>query len=82
MDVFLGTHCVRIIHSMCRLPESDTQVWNSLNNTCTNITCDIAGNAYQTVKSNDPVKVISVRGTAFEAAAVEGGSAATESGID
>jgi len=36
-----------------------------------------AGNALQTIKSEDPVKVVSVRGTAFEAAA-SGGSAATE----
>ncbi|OWF56140.1 electron transfer flavoprotein subunit alpha, mitochondrial-like [Mizuhopecten yessoensis] len=37
-----------------------------------------AGNAVQTVKSNDTVKLVSVRGTAFEAAGTEGGSAATE----
>lgn len=37
-----------------------------------------AGNAVQTVKSNDKVKVVSVRGTAFEPAATEGGSAVTE----
>jgi len=37
-----------------------------------------AGNAIQTVRSKDPVKVITVRGTSFEPAAVEGGSAATE----
>jgi len=36
-----------------------------------------AGNALQTVQSQDPVKVVSVRGTAFEAAA-EGGSAPVE----
>jgi len=36
-----------------------------------------AGNAIQTLTSSEPVKVITVRGTAFEAAAV-GGSAATE----
>jgi len=36
-----------------------------------------AGNALQTVKSEDPVKVVSVRGTAFEAAG-DGGSAAAE----
>jgi len=36
-----------------------------------------AGNAVQTVQSNDPVKVVSVRGTSFEAAG-EGGSAAVE----
>ncbi|CAH1797486.1 unnamed protein product [Owenia fusiformis] len=37
-----------------------------------------AGNAIQTVKSNDTVKVVSVRGTAFEAADTTGGSASTE----
>jgi electron transfer flavoprotein alpha subunit len=36
-----------------------------------------AGNAIQTLKSNEPVKIITVRGTSFEAAAL-GGSAATE----
>ena len=39
-----------------------------------------AGNAVQTLESVDPVKLITVRGTAFEAAADEGGSAATEAG--
>lgn len=38
-----------------------------------------AGNAISTVKSNDDVKVMTVRGAAFEAAPVGGGSAATES---
>ena len=38
-----------------------------------------AGNAIATVKSSDTVKVITVRGTAFDAAATEGGSAAVES---
>jgi electron transfer flavoprotein alpha subunit len=37
-----------------------------------------AGNAIATVKSNDAKKVITVRGTAFEKAAREGGSAAIE----
>jgi len=37
-----------------------------------------AGNALATVQSADPVKVISVRGTAFDAADAEGGSAAIE----
>ena len=37
-----------------------------------------AGNAIQTVKSNDPVKVITVRGTAFPLSEPSGGSAATE----
>ena len=37
-----------------------------------------AGNAIATVKSADKVKVITVRGTAFDPAAAEGGSAAVE----
>jgi electron transfer flavoprotein alpha subunit len=37
-----------------------------------------AGNAIATVKSNDAKKVITVRGTAFDKAAAEGGSAAIE----
>lgn len=37
-----------------------------------------AGNAIATVKSSDKVKVVTVRGTAFEKAAIEGGSAAVE----
>ncbi|MBW7860365.1 MAG: FAD-binding protein [Rhodocyclaceae bacterium] len=37
-----------------------------------------AGNALATVKSSDAVKVVTVRGTAFEPAATEGGSAAVE----
>ncbi|CAK9797214.1 Electron transfer flavoprotein subunit alpha, mitochondrial [Anthophora plagiata] len=38
-----------------------------------------AGNAIQTLKSKDKVKIVSVRGTAFEAAPLEGGSAKCES---
>jgi electron transfer flavoprotein alpha subunit len=38
-----------------------------------------AGNALATVKSADPVKVITVRTTAFEAVPIEGGSATVES---
>jgi electron transfer flavoprotein alpha subunit len=38
-----------------------------------------AGNAVATVQSADPIKLITVRGTAFDAAAAEGGSAAIES---
>jgi electron transfer flavoprotein alpha subunit len=38
-----------------------------------------AGNAIATVRSSDTVKVITVRGTAFEAAPAEGGSAPIES---
>jgi electron transfer flavoprotein alpha subunit len=37
-----------------------------------------AGNAIATVQSTDSVKVITVRGTGFDAAAAEGGSAAVE----
>ncbi|KKJ77828.1 electron transfer flavoprotein subunit beta [Kiloniella litopenaei] len=37
-----------------------------------------AGNALATVQSSDAIKLITVRGTAFEAAAEEGGSAAVE----
>lgn len=37
-----------------------------------------AGNAIATVKSADSIKVMTVRGTAFDAAAAEGGSAAVE----
>ena len=38
-----------------------------------------AGNALATVRSEDPIKVIGVRATAFDAAAAEGGSASIES---
>ncbi|KAH6635193.1 hypothetical protein B0J18DRAFT_40399 [Chaetomium sp. MPI-SDFR-AT-0129] len=41
-----------------------------------------AGNAIATVESSDAVKVITVRGTAFPAAAIGGGSAAVEDGVD
>jgi electron transfer flavoprotein alpha subunit len=37
-----------------------------------------AGNAIATVQSSDSVKIITVRGTAFDAVAAEGGSAAVE----
>ena len=37
-----------------------------------------AGNAIATVQTSDAIKVITVRGTAFDAAAAEGGSAAVE----
>uniref|UniRef100_A0AAQ5Z6H5 Electron transfer flavoprotein subunit alpha n=1 Tax=Amphiprion ocellaris TaxID=80972 RepID=A0AAQ5Z6H5_AMPOC len=37
-----------------------------------------AGNALSTVKCNEPIKVFTVRGTSFEAASTEGGSAASE----
>jgi electron transfer flavoprotein alpha subunit len=38
-----------------------------------------AGNAIATVKSSDAIKVLTVRGTGFDAAAAEGGSASVES---
>ncbi len=38
-----------------------------------------AGNAMATVQSSDPIKVITVRGAAFDAAPADGGSAAVES---
>jgi electron transfer flavoprotein alpha subunit len=38
-----------------------------------------AGNVIETVQSSDAIKVITVRGTAFDAVATEGGSAAVES---
>ena len=37
-----------------------------------------AGNAIATVQSSDPIKVVTVRGTSFDEAAAEGGSAAIE----
>lgn len=37
-----------------------------------------AGNAIATVQTNDPIKVITVRGTGFDAVAAEGGSASVE----
>ncbi|RUO26456.1 electron transfer flavoprotein subunit alpha [Aliidiomarina minuta] len=41
-----------------------------------------AGNAIATVQSSDSIKVITVRGTAFDAAAAEGGSANVEAVTD
>lgn len=40
-----------------------------------------AGNAVQTVKSSDSVKVLTVRGTAFPPSESSGGSAASEESI-
>eukprot|EP00112_Aurelia_sp_Birch-Aquarium-sp1_P012647 Seg2660.3 transcript_id=Seg2660.3/GoldUCD/mRNA.D3Y31 product="Electron transfer flavoprotein subunit alpha mitochondrial" protein_id=Seg2660.3/GoldUCD/D3Y31 len=37
-----------------------------------------AGNAITTIKSNDPVKLMTIRGTSFEAAPIDGGSANSE----
>jgi len=42
--------------------------------------CCVVGNAVQTVRSVDAVKLVTVRSTAFEAAAVGADTAATESG--
>ncbi|KAJ5191381.1 uncharacterized protein N7498_010366 [Penicillium cinerascens] len=41
-----------------------------------------AGNAILTVQSTDNIKVITVRGTAFQGVETEGGSAAIEDGVD
>ncbi|KAF5657573.1 hypothetical protein FCIRC_13197 [Fusarium circinatum] len=41
-----------------------------------------AGNAIATVESSDSVKVITIRGTAFAAGPLEGGSATVEDGVD
>ncbi|KAI1267181.1 electron transfer flavoprotein domain-containing protein [Xylariaceae sp. FL1019] len=41
-----------------------------------------AGNAIATVESSDPVKFITIRGTAFPAAEIQGGSASVEDGVD
>lgn len=41
-----------------------------------------AGNAIATVESSDPIKIVTIRGTAFPAAEVAAGSAAIEDGID
>jgi electron transfer flavoprotein alpha subunit len=38
----------------------------------------LSGNAILTLKSKDPVKVVTVRGTSFEPAPLEGGSTKTE----
>ena len=41
-----------------------------------------AGNAILTVQSSDPIKIITIRGTAFAAAEAEGGSAEISKGVD
>ncbi|KAI0150421.1 electron transfer flavoprotein domain-containing protein [Xylariaceae sp. FL1272] len=41
-----------------------------------------AGNAIATVESSDPLKFITIRGTAFPAAEIQGGSATVEAGVD
>lgn len=40
--------------------------------------CICLGNAIQTLTATDPVKILSVRGTSFEADKLEGGSAKIE----
>ena len=40
----------------------------------------VLGNAIQTIKSLDKIKLITVRGTSFEAVSAEGGSAEIERG--
>jgi electron transfer flavoprotein alpha subunit len=42
--------------------------------------CTFLGNAVTTIKSNDKVKVFTVRGTSFEPAPLDGGGAAQENG--
>ena len=39
-----------------------------------------AGNAVQTVKSNDPIKLVTIRGTAFAASESTGGTSTKEDG--
>jgi len=41
-----------------------------------------AGNAIATVESSDPIKIITIRGTSFPAAAIGDGAAAMEDGVD
>jgi electron transfer flavoprotein alpha subunit len=41
-----------------------------------------AGNAIATVQSSDPVRIVTIRGTSFAAAATGGGSAKIEDGTD
>ncbi|KAI1491351.1 hypothetical protein F5X96DRAFT_478938 [Biscogniauxia mediterranea] len=41
-----------------------------------------AGNAIATVESSDPIKIITIRGTAFAPAEAQGGSATIEDGVD
>lgn len=41
-----------------------------------------AGNAILTVQSSDNIKIVTVRGTAFQGVETEGGSAAIEDGVD
>ena len=41
-----------------------------------------AGNAILTVQSTDPIKLVTVRATAFERGETDGGSAAVEEGVD
>ena len=41
----------------------------------------LSGNAITTIKSNDPVKLMTIRGTAFAAAPADGGSTSPENGV-
>jgi electron transfer flavoprotein alpha subunit len=58
---------VAMLSDVCRVIDADTFVRPIY-----------AGNAMATVQSSDPVKIITVRMTAFEAAPAEGGSASIE----
>ena len=40
-----------------------------------------SGNAITTIKSNDPVKLMTVRGTAFAAAPADGGNSSPENSL-
>ncbi|BFZ02254.1 hypothetical protein BsWGS_05293 [Bradybaena similaris] len=60
-----------------RLDVSPISEITGVENDSTFVRTIYAGNAVQTLQSNEPVKVITVRGTSFEAAAT-GGSAPTE----
>ncbi|XP_056645234.1 electron transfer flavoprotein subunit alpha, mitochondrial [Diorhabda sublineata] len=50
----------------------------SIKSTDTFVRTIYAGNAIQTLKVNDPIKILTIRGTNFEADSLEGGSAPTE----
>ncbi len=58
---------VAMISDVCKVVDADTFVRPIY-----------AGNAMATVQSSDPIKIITVRMTAFEAAAADGGSASME----
>jgi len=54
----------------------------SIENESTFVRPIYAGNAIATVESSDPIKIMTIRGTAFPAAGAAGGSAAVENGVD